>query len=103
MDKLADYIRALVALSRKALAWLVMATIYQATKRWSIFLLERKVKEANRKKNLYKRRYIVYVKNGRPVCEAKRDIKDALARRAIKMKGRFKYQDIESNAYYITD
>ncbi|KAF0199025.1 MAG: hypothetical protein FD170_3953 [Bacteroidetes bacterium] len=64
------------------------------------YLLERKVKKANRLAKEENRRYIVTMMWGRPRLYQKQALKEAIKRRKFK-KG-VTIQDIEKNAYYIT-
>jgi len=69
-------------------------------RRYIQFLLEQKVKRAIRLSKLENRRYIVTMFWGRPVCIAKKDIKEAIKRRKFK-KG-VTVQKVEQSAYFIT-
>lgn len=64
------------------------------------WLLERKVKRANRLAREENRRYIVTMMHGRPAIYTKQTLKEAVKRRKFK-KG-VTIQDIEKQAYYIT-
>lgn len=64
------------------------------------WLLERKVRRANRLAKEENRKYIVTMMWGRPKLFTKQTLKEAVKRRQFK-KG-VTIQDIEKNAYYIT-
>lgn len=71
--------------------------LYTTRHRW---LLERKVKRANRLSRQENRTYIVTNLWGRPRCIAKQNLKESVKRRQFK-KG-VTIEDIEKHAYYIT-
>lgn len=70
-------------------------------KSYFTWLLERKVKKANRLAREENRRYIVTMMQGRPAIYTKQTLKEAIKRRKFK-KG-VTIQDIEKQAYYITN
>lgn len=71
--------------------------IYKSYFTW---LLERRVRKANRLAKEENRRYIVTMMHGRPAIYTKQTLKEAIKRRKFK-KG-VTIQDIEKQAYYIT-
>ena len=102
MAKITDYIKLLIIYLYIAMRWLYMKTIFLLVKRWKQYLLERQVKKALRLTKLTGRVHIVTWFYGKAVCWEKKSLKEAIARRTLKLKKGQTIESVERLAYFIT-